>query len=171
MILNGMDIKGIGLEYKSGAVFGVIALFLSVIFGIAAGNNIGTILFKTGILCLVFIAMGYGVVFVIRKYVPELYEAINSIAGISVSGPDAAVGTDNARKSAAVTAEDGSGTLNPDQKQQEEFVPLKDSDLAKTEYVSERGKMGKHYVVDEKKFKYEPKIMAEAIKTMMKKDS
>jgi hypothetical protein len=171
MVLNGLNLKNMGLEYKSGAVFGVMALFLSIIFGILAGNGFGTILLKAGILTLVFIAIGYGIVFVIRKYVPELYDAISGIM-VSVSVKDGVVETDNTQKSAAAAPGEGSGTLGPEQgKQADEFVAMKDSDFAKTEYSSEKRKMGKHYVVDEKKFKYEPKIMAEAIKTMMKKDT
>jgi hypothetical protein len=171
MTLNGINLKGMGLEYKSGAVFGVMALFLSIIFGILAGNGIGTILLKTGILSLVFVAIGYGIVLVIRKYVPELYDAINGIL-VSVPVTDGVVETDKNQKSAAAAPGEVSGTQIPEQeKQTDEFVPMKDSDFVKTEYSSEKGKMGKHYVVDEKKFKYEPKIMAEAIKTMMKKDT
>jgi len=66
------------------------------------------------------------------------------------------------------------------EKTQEEFTETKTSDYehldtpvttAMDDSLNiSQGKMGKHVVVNEKFVKYEPKVMAQAVRTMMRKD-
>lgn len=173
MELRMGGLSGFTIELKSAALFGIIALVLSFITGIAAGNSLGYALFKSFIITLVFGAIGYGAVVVLRRFVPELIE----ILGPAPAQDD---GTEAVLPSAEPgTGGDQAGPENPGEKEkkpdaglEKEFEPLKSGDFKSYSSVAapEDGKMGKHFVSEQKTVKYEPKIIAEAIRTMIRRD-
>lgn len=172
MELRMGGLSGFTIELKSAALFGLTALVLSFVTGMASGNSLGYALFKSSIITLVFGAIGYGAVVVLRRFVPELIEILGPAAAPE-DGTDAVVsapgeGTDEGQPG----ADQGDKEKKPDAGLEKEFEPLKSGDLKS--YTSGPapldGKMGKHFVSEQKTVKYEPKIIAEAIRTMIRRD-
>lgn len=171
-----MNMGDIQLEYRSGALFGIVALVLSVLAGAFAGNGAGHVIGRSLVLMFVFAALGYIAIYVIRKYVPEVFEALTAMSGNQVGdeglkelpaedrpSPVAEAPADIARPDDGTEA--GAAPARP-----EAFVPFQEGDF--TAYSSakpEQGKLGKHFF-EQKNIKYEPKIMAEAIRTMIARD-
>ena len=125
---------------------------------------------------MVFAALGYGIITVVKKFVPELYEVMaapGAVEGAPGHGDDrASMGGRDAEK-VSIMSESKNEGKDDDAAGEEEFVPMKDSDLPKYTYDDsiDKGKMGKHVVVNERKIKHEPRLMAEAIRTMIRRDN
>ena len=126
----------------------------------------------------VFFIVGYGTVTVLKNYVPEIYEALVS-AG-EKSGEKGLEGQAEVNIS-DIESDVSSDTGNePETDKGEEFTEFtqKDFDRYKTtddsgldaSLTASGGKLGKHIIVQEQFNSYEPKIMAQAIRTMMSKD-
>jgi hypothetical protein len=181
-----VSIDSLKIEYKAGAVLGGTALILSSIVGMAAGNTVLYTFGRALFLGIVFAFLGTGLTLLLRKYVPELFEAFRE-----GSFGDTAVPADGTPKeepstfSAGVSSFDASSPVtstdvsSPDSSGGEntsEFVPLGDFAAGQKQYGDEHldtakgsRSTGKH-LLEEKGMKYEPKIIAEAIRTMMSKD-
>lgn len=182
----------LSLEYKSGIVFGIAALFFSFITGIIFGIGIIVVIIRTLILTSTFLGLGIGIIFVIKKYVPELYEYLKGMKKKSQTdedlGIDEELGIDKVDEVETVSDEELSDTvpeeaiientpeLSPDNK----FSELDENNFQHLESVDDtdtdsnidvsKGKLGTHIIANQSFGKYEPKIMAKAIRTMMSKD-
>ncbi len=151
-------------------VLAFFALFISFLLGFISGIDIGTILLRTLIFSLIFFALGYGLSVVLQRFIPELYTVI-------------AVQTDNRQSmniendpdtSEPVVANEASGryesAVDGDTETNAGNEPVYDAGLDESPSMTPASsKLGKH-ILEEKGFKYEPKIMAEAIRTMMSRD-
>lgn len=176
-----VSFESLKIEYKVGAVLGVTALVLSSVIGLAAGNTALYTLGRALFLGIVFVCLGTGLTMLLKKYVPELFSlsgeeqpGISSQPGTVPDGEGSSfsAGVSETGSSAPVSTGFDStvGTSEP------EFVPLGES-IAAPQLGDEhlqpksgsKSHSGKH-ILEEKGMKYEPKIMAEAIKTMMSKD-
>lgn len=152
-------------KIRFAGIFGVAAFVLSLAVGLASGNFITGALATSFVMAAVFMILGYGIVFVVSRYVPELLELVvrrdrEAPAEASPASP----------QSGADTAEPGTDAAP--ESPAEEFKPLTSDSYTKMESIPAggEGKLGKHIVMNERKVKYEPKLMAEAIRTMIKKD-
>jgi hypothetical protein len=174
-----MEVKNLKAEYKAGIVFGVSAFLMSFIVGLSFDN---TVLFSFGrglLFALVFAAMGAGAVIAIKKYVPELFASFTGTespvetsdnveimggapvsAGIGSSAPAGIAESEAIQENASIES------VNARQ-----FEPLKDhlKNVPGEELGSKPGSLGKH-VLKEKGMRYEPKLAAEAIRTLMSRD-
>jgi hypothetical protein len=174
----------IGFEYRFSIGMGAVALVLSLLAGIAAGNSMGGVLMRSVVFTAVFAAVGFGVVFVVRKYVPEFYEFITSMRASATAGaemPKVSVAAERDGMAPGPALAQDRDLPDADIKESlhgEEaaggkaggFTPFKQSDFTTMSSVRlNEGKLGKH-LLEEKIVKYEPKIMAEAIRTMMGRD-
>lgn len=168
-----INVADLQTEVKAGAVFGAVALFLSFSIGLLAGNGIADVMVRSLILTIMFALLGYGVTSVVRKFVPEVME-IRPLPAEKTEAPAVPQGEErmeqvkteevpNVEEPADTAETPGTGSG---------FVPFKESDFAKVDanLNIEQGKLGKHIIVNEKKMKYEPKIMAQAIRTMISRD-
>lgn len=183
-----MNIRELHFEYQAGILLAAAALILSLLMGLAAGNSFGQAFVRSVGLAVFFAAVGFGAVIVIKNFVPEIYELISH--GVSQGAGDAAgememntISKDWEETGGGMGDEkpsigdSGVGTgANAEFAQAEksalpdEFIPFKESDFSSYSSADPSGaKLGKH-LFEEKKIKYEPKIMAEAIRTMMSKD-
>jgi hypothetical protein len=181
MLLNEKMFK-ISLEVKVSILFGILAFFVSLLFGIMVGNKIGILFGRVLSFTVLYAAIGYGSLVIIKRLVPEVYEILNQSFELSkrkVSQEEyVTVKPDetNTVQEEAATGDDGytadtlvSGTA--DTSYNEVFTPLESKDFTNLSTKdSKPKKMGKHIVLDDKKIQYEPKIMAEAIRTMLKRD-
>ena len=189
------DIKNISIEFKSMIFFGLFAFLLSFLSGIIARVGFGSVLLRSLILGLVFAGLGYGIIIIFKKYVPEVFSALqhmNKAQGDDISD----LGFHGEKKSAGTAggsaAAEGDADFEPEpaqaetsmKKKGEEFNELKKEDFPQYDSMKDQatesllntgeGKLGKHIVVKEKDKeifgKYEPKLMAQAVRTMLSKE-
>jgi hypothetical protein len=125
---------------------------------------------------LVFAVIGIGSVVVLKRYIPELFASGDLDAPVETSDNVEIVGDGQA--SAAPNATDSgsesfSAEVNLPEADQKtsQFEPLSQhlKNVPGDSLDAKKGKLGRH-VLHEKSVKYEPKIAAEAIRTMMSKD-
>ncbi len=176
-------LKELSFEFRSGLFFGVVALVLSFLTGISAGVDFSVTVIRSLIMTPVFIAVGYGVIVVIQKKVPELYEILAGRNDVSVDAEDSVdinegiSGVDESDFSAE-DGEDSIASTEPDENTG--FTEFKNNDYDRLSSVDDstpeggpntgNGKMGKHIIVEDQFNSYEPKLLAEAVRTMMSKD-
>lgn len=171
----------LAIEVKSGILFCLIAFIFSIFAGFAGGVPAGMVFFRGFIIAPVFFVVGFGIILVIKKFVPELYEMLSNLntsqeddAGkveINIDDASGNAGEENSEKS-------DSGFSEFTEKDYERLQSVRDSDRSQTVGDSgldgvlntSGGKLGKHIIVDNQMNSYEPKLMALAIRTMMSKD-
>lgn len=140
-----------GLFAKFAVIFAVLGLLVSVAFGILGGNRFSPLV-VTAIICSILAgASGVGAYKVLESRVPEVFELF--------APPAAADGADDELTLSDGDADAGDGMLVGDDV---EAPAAAVDDSAK--------RFGDHLIVDKIKIKNEPKLMAEAIKTMLAKD-
>ncbi len=182
-----ISLQKINLEYKSTALFGFTALILSFIIGLITGIRWDIILLRSFILMVLFAGIGFGVCAILRRFVPEIYDFLVSMgspnAGEDREEPDielprdsapAPAETDSSENMEAAPAEraaeppaaDEFRELDKDGLTHFSTTPSDEGSAVNTK----AGKLGKHILETEKLTKYEPKIMAQAVRTMMSKD-
>ncbi|HNR87209.1 MAG TPA: hypothetical protein PKM65_02585 [Spirochaetota bacterium] len=163
-----MDIKellpsfgGIDAKIRTALAFGATAFIISLFVGLVSGNFITGALATSLVMAAVFMVLGYAAVFVITRYVPEVL-ALFTRTGSGTGG----------ESESAAPAGGETATNEPEPTASAEFKPMTDDSFTRMESVpaSGDGQLGKHIVKKERKIKYEPKLMAEAIRTMIKKD-
>jgi len=169
-----IGLENLNLEYKSGAFFAIFAFVLTLIAGIAGNLDASVIIIRILISLPLFALIGYGVIYVLKLYVPEVYELLTSMQGLKERPEPGEMELETAAGSDSEIEETQA------EKTQEEFTETKTSDYehldtpvttAMDDSLNiSQGKMGKHVVVNEKFVKYEPKVMAQAVRTMMRKD-
>ncbi len=161
--------KDIDLRFQCGVLFGIIALVISTFAGFITGNTLGQVLIRTLIFTVLFIVLGIAVISVLEHFVPEALERFRA------EGTDAEAETRmTGEPPEAETSTSPLGEIPDATAEVEDVAPLAESFPADEidEYADARGdgKLGKHFIRDEKTVKYEPRIMAEAIRTMLKRD-
>ncbi len=180
-----IDVKNLQIELKVGAFLGLSALVLSLLTGVIAGIPAGITILRAFVAMLIFTGIGYGAVTVLKKFVPEigdiktgaLQEGEEPEAKIEEYSADEGDSTSPVGEFSEVSAENFT-ELNTDeiprvQPGESEFDPTSDLSVKNgTEGAvnPSAGKLGKHIIANEEQFKYEPKLMAEAVRTMMSKD-
>ncbi|MCX7678578.1 MAG: hypothetical protein N2316_05115 [Spirochaetes bacterium] len=156
------------LETKSAVLFGIIALFVSFVLGLFAGNSVGFVLLRSLMLSLLFACIGFGAVFVLRKFVPEFIEVIENNISTRTAEEEIDISSDIAAPESTVSQSVEEGVKISETK----FEPLGKDDFMRVSTAPSfsEGKLGKHFIDEKKKIKYEPKIIAEAIRTMIRRD-
>ncbi|MDF3819280.1 hypothetical protein P3G55_05185 [Leptospira sp. 96542] len=144
--------------------FAVIGALVSTTCGFLVGNRFTYILFVSLLSTISFAAFGFGVYTVLEKKVPEFLEFLN---GISLGG----FGGNSGHSEDELGSSEGFGSSSEalgsdDFGVQATSDPTMDAKLA----MAKSGKFGDHIIVDKIAIKNEPKLMAEAIRTMMAKD-
>lgn len=170
-----VSLKSIKWEYKISISFAVVSFLLSFFTGVITGNNFSAIIVKALLMAIIFAVMGYGLVYVLRKYVPEVFELPVSQQAEATEQEETSI----LDESEQISGEEGIESLESVEPVTSgaEFKPMGDSDFPKfepssSEQGAESGKtasMGRH-VFEDDGVKYEPQLMAEAIRTMMNKD-
>ncbi len=161
------NFSGMGLEAKSASLFGIIALVVSFVLGLLAGNSFGFVLLRSLVLALIFAGIGFGAIVVLRRFVPEFVDVLAGSIVSNQEGEDVDIG--EAAPSFESTISTENVALPSEDKK---FQPLEKDGYMKVSVgpsVTE-GKLGKHFVDEKKTVKYEPKIIADAIRTMIRRD-
>lgn len=181
MLLNEKMYK-ISLELKVSILFGILAFFVSLLFGSMVGNKIGILIGRVLFFTVIYAAIGYGSLVIIKRRVPEVYEILNQSFEFSkrnvsqeeyvtVKPDESNAVQEEGPKGDEEYTPDISISGKADTSYTEVFTPLESKDYTNLSTKdSNPKKMGKHIVMDDKKIQYEPKVMAEAIRTMLKRD-
>lgn len=179
-----VSLDKINLEYKSTALFGCTALLLSFVIGLIAGVRWNVVFLRALILMAVFGFIGFGICFILKKYVPEVYELVSSLAMLRSAAQegaasdaadqgDAPSGTGEVEaRDIGEAGEDAGGPASSEFREfdKEGLAHFSTGPGGSGSINTKSGKMGKHILESEKLAKYEPKIMAQAVRTMMSKD-
>lgn len=181
MILSEKIYK-ISLELKVSILFGILAFVVTLLFGSMVGNKIGILIGRVLFFTVVYAAIGYGSLVIIKRRVPEVYEILNQSFGfpksnvsqdeyVTVKPDESNVVQEEGPNGNEENIPDTSISKKADTSYTEVFTPLESKDYTNLSTKdSKPKKMGKHIVLDDKKIQYEPKVMAEAIRTMLKRD-
>lgn len=168
-----IDIKKISIEYKIAAVFGAVSFVISFLTGILAGNPAGAVIAKSLILTVVFTGIGYVSIFVLKRYVPEVYDIFSS--GVLNQDDDGSVDIPDEGAEVVTEPEAGVAGENLDITDKSDEMPEPEK-LNRDDKETELHDISNEHVTTEeakekeKIFKYEPEIAAQAIRTMMKRD-
>lgn len=140
------------LMIKFVGVFAVIGLILSVAFGVIGGNRIFSLALTAVVCSLLSGALGAGTYKVLEQRVPEFLEIFMAYAG---GGEDLELGDE--------------GELEGEDLDAESYVTSSDAGDGVAASADTK-QFGDHIIVDKIKIKNEPKLIAEAIRTMLAKD-
>jgi len=143
--------------------FAILGALISTVCGFLVGNRFTYILFVSGISTFAFGGLGFGVYAVLEKKVPEFLEFLGEISfgGFSFS------------REHSEYDESYSDGMNAESSLSGEELGVQSvaespHDILQAQIKS--GKFGDHIMVDKIAIKNEPKLMAEAIRTMLAKD-
>ncbi len=172
-----VSIKNLQWELKVAVIFALIALIVSPVIGLISGNNFTVIIVRAVIFTIVFAVIGYGSILVIKKFIPEFYSAFFSVSPVSESdvNSNSTKTEENAGESYGSYESQVSEETQDDAEAYPEHDASGTTDSGSGKYADEAlnnvsgNKMGKH-ILEEKGMQFEPKLMAEAIRTMMNKD-
>lgn len=157
------------MKIRFSVIMALAAFILSILIGFLVGNYIINILLKAVAFSLLFAALTYGVLDFLEKKVPEFFQIFSGLGSASALKSDESESA--AEYSAGNEKESMSeeGVAAPDLGQEADLTKseLQDAGLSKKGL----GNLGSHIMVKDKKIINEPKLMAEAIKTMMARDS
>lgn len=160
-------------EYKSSVLFALTAFIVAMIAGIIGGLDVVVVIIRMVLSAVIFALIGYGVVLIIKNYVPEIYEILNSFGEAKPEGEPEEM---DFGESTAAGEETG---IPGESAPAAEFTEYRESDFehideslapGSAKSSSSGAGLGKHIVVNEKFGKYEPRVMAQAVRTMMRKD-
>lgn len=173
----------ISLEAKGGLLFGAFALVISLLFSLLAGNEFGVIVTRALMFTVIYAAIGYAALMIIKRVVPEVYDILNNSlhrimhrrsdndeAAINMNSNEGDAGKNDVSAANTDSYQGNSAMAVSDKGFAEAFVPSDSTDYTTVRTHGKGKKMGKHIILDDKKMQYEPKIMADAIRTMLKRD-
>lgn len=154
-----------GLSILFIATFASIGLVVSMIAGFMAGNRVSYILFVSLVSSLSFAGLGFGIYQILEKKVPEFLNFLSTLTGGTSESNDENEGfADSGAEVHTRSTELDSGT---------DFTESSMEDIQEKDKILQQaksGKFGDHLVVDKIAIKNEPKLMAEAIRTIMSRD-
>ena len=161
----GINFLGaLSFKIKIAVILAVLAFTVSLIAGFFSGAVISVIIIRIVTAIIVFAVMGYCIGFIINKYVPEIMSLFKKESEENPefsSEPEDFEGQEQDSEQDFAVEDSPFSEMRPD-----EMNRLSES----TSLDPSEGKLGRHIVSTEDTMKYEPKLMAEAIRTMMSKD-
>lgn len=170
----------LGIELKSGILFSLLAFIFSIIAGFAGSVPVSMIFFRVLVITPVFFIVGFGIILVIKKFVPEIYEEMSNLKALSEDAAEKVEISLDPEENSVDEASDksDSGFSEFTEKDYERLQTVKDSDKLQTVNDSgldgvlhtSGGKLGKHLIVESQLSNYEPKLIAQAVRTMMSRD-
>lgn len=153
------------MHIRVAGAFAVIGFIISLFSGIMVGNRITHILTVTLISTVLFGALGYGLYAFLQKQVPQFIDFLQELemnSGIY----------DYETGSEKETIDSFSNTVSTGSKSGSSYSSSSGGsdgyDMPRT--PPKNGKFGDHIIVDNIEIKNEPKLMAEAIRTMIARD-
>jgi hypothetical protein len=159
-------LNAISFRVRTAVILAVLAFIASLIASFFSGAVISVIIIRIVVAIIIFATMGYCIGYIISKYVPEILTLFQSDFGEhsefygSESGEPSE--HDHDHEHGFVGEEDSS------------FSEMRADDLphvgGEDSLDPSEGKLGRHIINTEDSMQYEPKLMAQAVRTMMSKD-
>ncbi|MGJ4746589.1 hypothetical protein ACQV5M_09555 [Leptospira sp. SA-E8] len=146
-------------------LFSFLGLIISLVCGIMVGNYIGHILFITFLSTVGMAVFGFGVYSVLASKVPEFLELLNNFTGAYTRGEEDGL-EGGGRGSYSEHADMDTSTAHFDSPSNADEIRAAASGIPR----KKADKFGDHIIVENIAIKNEPKLMAEAIRTMLAKD-
>ena len=144
--------------------FAILGAIISSTCGFLVGNRLGYIFLVSLISTFAFGGLGFGVFSVLEKKVPEFLEFLSTFSIGGFGGGSHSDDFDQEHGGMESSRSEPVGS--DDYGVQQAGDNALDAKLA----MAKSGKFGDHIIVDKIAIKNEPKLMAEAIRTMMAKD-
>jgi hypothetical protein len=185
-----ISLNKITIEYKSTVLFGFTALILSFLTGFLAGIRWNIVVLRSFVLMVLFAVIGFGICVILKRFVPEVYGLLTSAStertegeperefaseefadeGIADAGEMENMDTVDKMDAPPVEAVAGGAGHEFRELEKEGLAHFSTAPGGGSGVHTATGKLGKHILEKEKLAKYEPKIMAQAVRTMMGKD-
>lgn len=147
-------------ENKTGIIFASIAAVLSLFTGLFSGTGFGKILFNIFLFGILFYALGFCVIIIMNKFMPEFFEEeIGKHVNTQVAGED----NERADAREEVVYEDDAGSLRESLEEQGERI-TEDIKVSRTKDNRISIKTQDGEVTED------PETVAKAIRTMMSRD-
>ncbi|EKR74210.1 hypothetical protein [Leptospira noguchii] len=143
-------------------VFVVVAFAISALCGFLIGNSFGHVLLVTFISMISFAVLGFGVHSILETKVPEFLDFLSNIGGEYVPSAHA-TDSENVVKGRDYTSNASDTDVAEGSSNSEVFASA-------TPKRQKDGNFGDHIMVENIAIKNEPKLMAEAIRTMLARD-
>ncbi|MCG6168341.1 hypothetical protein LFX25_10940 [Leptospira sp. FAT2] len=144
-------------------VFALIALIVSPVCGFLTGNSFGHILLVSILSVVAFAVLGFGVHAFLEMKVPEFLDFLSNLGGEFVPASSAADGAGGGGHDYTSQASDSDFSSGDSASNTEVFASA-------TPKRQKSGNFGDHIMVENIAIKNEPKLMAEAIRTMLARD-
>ncbi|WP_367897522.1 hypothetical protein AB3N61_10360 [Leptospira sp. WS58.C1] len=145
--------------------FSFLGLIISLVCGIMVGNYFGHIALVTFLSTVGMAVFGFGVYSVLASKVPEFLDLLGNFTGASAGGEEDGLEGGN-RPSYSEHADMDTSTAHFDSPTSADEIRAAASGIPR----KKADKFGDHIIVENIAIKNEPKLMAEAIRTMLAKD-
>lgn len=144
-------------------VFAGLALIVSPVCGFITGNSFGHIILVTVLSVVAFAVLGFGVHAFLEMKVPEFLDFLSNVGGEFVPATSDADGMGAGGHDYTSNASDSEFSPGDGPSNSEVFASA-------TPKRQKSGNFGDHIMVENIAIKNEPKLMAEAIRTMLARD-
>ena len=138
-------------------VLSVIGFITSALSGYFVGNRVGHIIFVSTMGTASFAGLGYAVYRIIEQKVPEFIDFIRDYSSFEGAGGEGSYA-------------DAGGAVSTPGGYEESYSASMDRIPESVPASRKTDKFGDHLIIDNIEIKNEPKLMAEAIRTMLAKD-
>ncbi|TGL76132.1 hypothetical protein [Leptospira yasudae] len=144
-------------------VFALIAMIVSPVCGFLTGNSFGHVILVSVLSVVAFAVLGFGVHAFLEMKVPEFLDFLSNIGGEFVPASSDADGAGGGGHDYTSHASDSDFSSGDSAANTEVFASA-------TPKRQKSGNFGDHIMVENIAIKNEPKLMAEAIRTMLARD-
>lgn len=151
---------------KFAAFFGIVGLVLSLLFSLISGNSVLHILLVVLACTIVGAGLGAAVCLVLQSQVPEIFDMFSALGSVTPSRPVEQYEPEQAFSPQPDDSGESEAPL------EHETVAAAISSMGQAPERSSGGprQFGDHIIVDKVKIKNEPRLMAQAIRTLLTKD-
>jgi hypothetical protein len=158
------------LQIKFFVFFAILGFLISFLCGVSVGNKFFYVLMLSAISAICLGGLGFIVYLFLEKNIPEFLEVVgeSNLSGSSFQDDSDNEPENNRRGSTFNTTVSDSGTGSRGASYSDE-IPKVDT-YSKPAGKKSNGNFGDHLVVDNIPLKNEPKLMADAIRTIMAQD-
>ncbi|MFN3605430.1 MAG: hypothetical protein ACK4UJ_12045 [Leptonema sp. (in: bacteria)] len=146
-------------------VFAILCLLISLLFSIFSGNSLISILLNLAFSSIVGAGIGFVVYEILSKRVPELLEIFNVNSSVSKRSFEVLEESEFDVNRESIEEETNEDIKEEVVEPEATSIPSSENDIK-----SETKHFGDHIIVNKVSIKNEPKLMAQAIRTMLSKD-
>lgn len=162
-------LRNIGWNIRITLIAGGAAFLISLFSGLVSGNPFAVVFMRAVLFATVFAGLSFGSLFVLKKFVPEFFDTLFSVLpeikqeeSLSGESTEYSQSTESGEYSAeADTSQTGETYDAPPS-----FAPTGLDQISSSSPLNPGKKK-----LEEQALKFQPKIMAEAVRTMMSKDN